>query len=552
VSETAATAATFCATLVDEWVRAGVAHAVVAPGSRSTPLAIALASRSDIKLHVFHDERSASFAALGIGVATSRPAVLLCTSGTAAAQFHAAVVEAHQGEVPMIVCTADRPPELRDVGAPQSIDQSNLYGGSVRWFCDPGVPDAAMENSWRSIAARAVVESSGMRPGPIHLNVPFREPLVGEAGPVPPPRRAGPWHSDRRGLTALDEAQLAEVERFLDAGIGLIVAGHGAGDPEAVHALAGALGWPVLADARSGCRVVSETTIAAFDALLRHREFASQHRPEVVLRIGRPPASKVLGQWLSSLEAVTIVLQPNETWIDPDHAAALRLVADPASACRALAARVHPSSKVWLASWQKAEARAQQVFDLIERDSEPWIARTLTKGLPDDTTMVVSSSMPVRDVEWFGVVRDGLHVVANRGANGIDGVTSTAVGIALTGRPTALLIGDVAFLHDTNALIGLRQRDIDLSIVVVDNDGGGIFEFLPQASSLDRQRFEQLFGTPHGVDIEALAAAHGVPVVSFDDAMIAKGLTLTRLQTDRRRNVVVHDDINAAVTAQLS
>jgi len=544
-------AATFCATLVDEWLRAGLTDAVVAPGSRSTPLVLALAARSEVRLHLFHDERSAAFAAVGLGLATGRAAVLVCTSGTAAAEFHGAVVEAHQADVPLLVCTADRPPELRDVAAPQAIDQQRLYGTAVRWFCDPGVPDEAMRDSWRSLAARALADTVGPRPGPVHLNLPFREPLVADPDQLPPARAQGPWHQSQIGPARLDLVGQFELGERLSGRRGVIVAGGGAGEAQAVRELATALGWPVLADARSGFRSGDPTTVAAFDAILRHGGFADAQRPEVVVRLGHAPASKVLAQWLSASGAPQVAVHANEAWIDPDHTVDLRVVADPTELCRDLSAGVSPAPPQWLSTWQRAERVAQRVFDTAAPDTEPGLARFLTQRLPDGSSLVVSSSMPVRDVEWYGAVRVGLRVLSNRGANGIDGVTSTAVGVALSGAPTTLLIGDVAFLHDTNALIALAARDIDLTIVVVDNDGGGIFEFLPQASALPRERFELLFGTPHGTDIEALAAAHHIEVVSLTDALEPKGVRLARVATDRQLNVAVHDQLHRAVAAAL-
>ena len=556
------TAATFCATLVDEWVRAGVTDAVVAPGSRSTPLAVALTDRPDLRVHIHHDERSASFLALGLGLATGRPAVLLCTSGTAAAHFHAAVIEAHQAEVPLVVCTADRPPELRDVSAPQTVDQDHLYGTAVRWFCDPGVPEEALRATWRSLAARAVADALAPRPGPVHLNLPFRDPLVGEPGALPPGRPDGwPWHVSTTGPTHVAASDLDVLAPLLDSQRGVIVAGAGAGDPLAVHWLAATASWPVLADPRSGCRVPEPTTVGAFDALLRHAGFAADHTPGVVLRLGQPPASKVLNQWLAGSGARQVQVGATAAWIDPEHSAAVRVVADPTELCIALEKRVTGAKGTpWLARWQHAEGQAQAAIDAALRayqePTEPAAARTLLAALPTGAVLVASSSMPRRDLEWYGTPRDGVRVLANRGANGIDGVVSTAVGAALgSNAPTALLIGDIALLHDGNGLLGAVGRDIDLTIVVVDNDGGGIFSFLPQASVLPNDRFEQLFGTPHGVDPAALAAVHGIPTLPWDELTdaLAKGpgVRLVHVRTDRAANVAVHDDINRAVIAAL-
>lgn len=556
-------AATFCATLSDEWIRNGVRHAVIAPGSRSTPLALALAARPDVQIHVVHDERAAAFLALGIGLATGRPAVLLCTSGTAAAHFHAAVVEAHQAEVPMIVCTADRPPELRDVGAAQTIDQTRLYGPVTRWFQDPGVPDSGQSATWRALAARSVIDSTGERPGPVHLNLPFREPLVGDAGPLPPARDGG-WVRRLPTATALTDGALAELVGLLEVQRGVIVAGGGAGEGDAaaaIHTLAEQLGWPVLADPRSGARLPRSTTVAAFDAVLRHTDFATAHLPEVVLRFGTPPASKVLVEWIGRSGATEVQVHPNGAWIDPAQRLSVRVATTAAALCHQLDGRVRGATGTpWLARWRRAEHRAQQAIDRalgeIPALTEPEIARRLAAAVPVGGHLVVSSSMPIRDVEWYAASRDGLTVHANRGANGIDGVIATAIGVATgSGAPTALLIGDVAFLHDAAALTALARRPIDLTVLVVDNDGGGIFSFLPQAGVLGRDRFEQLFGTPHGTALPTLAAAHGLTVADLrtrDDlagwlAPWSSGIRIGVAATDRTANVAVHDTIHRVV-----
>ncbi len=311
------TAATFCATLVDEWSRAGLTDAVVAPGSRSTPLAVALADDGRLRVHVHHDERSAGFLALGLGLATSRPAVVVCTSGTAAVELHPAVVEAHQAKVPMLVCTADRPPELHGVGAPQTIDQLRLYGSAVRRFLDPGVPDPALAGTWRSLAAEAVEATLASPPGPVQLNLALRDPLVGRPGPLPAGRPAGrPWQRPVIATQAAPDA-LDALAAGMAGHRGVIVAGGGIDDPMAVHTLARALGWPILADPRSGCRTPEGRTISHADALLRVPDLAEQLRPEVVLRLGSLPASKVVGQWLAGLDAWQVALEADGTAVRP-------------------------------------------------------------------------------------------------------------------------------------------------------------------------------------------------------------------------------------------
>ena len=552
--------ATFAATLVDEWVRGGVRHAVVCPGSRSTPLALALAADGRLTVHVHHDERSGGFLALGIGLATGIPAVVLTTSGTAAVELHPAVVEASYGRVPLLACTADRPPELHQVGAPQTVDQAHLYGRAVRWFSDPGVADEAAAGTWRSLAARALLEATGSPAGPVHLNLPFRDPLVADPGPLPDGRAdGGPWHVRLGGAAA----EPAPVDHLTGTERGVIVAGGRGADAASVAALADATGWPVLADPRSGCRVPG--SVATADALVRVAPFADAHRPEVVVRLGEPPASKVLGQWLAASGARQVAVDADGTWFDPDRTAAAVVTADPSTWCRTVAARGGPGPGRWASSWTAAEAAAQEAIGRTlaahPEVTEPGVARRVVEAMPDGSTLVVSSSMPVRDVEWYGPPRTGLRVLANRGANGIDGVVSTAVGVAAAGGQTALLIGDVALLHDANGLLGLADRGLDLTIVVVDNRGGGIFSFLPQAGSLGTDRFERLFGTPHDVDPAALAAVHGLAALRAHDAdgvaaalaatVRTEGTQVVVAETDRAANVSVHDELHAAVAAAL-
>ena len=534
------TQATFCATLVDEWVRCGLTDAVVCPGSRSTPLTLALAGDDRIRTHVHHDERSGSFMALGLALATSRPVVVVTTSGTAVVQLHAAAVEADLAGVPLILCTADRPPELRAVAAPQTVDQTHLFGGAVRFFSDPGVPDASQSDTWRSLAGRAWAEATGAWPGPVHLNLPFREPLVGPVGSLPPGRGDRPWHTRLRATPAAPV-----LDPALAGAKGIVIAGRGTTRPDAVLALADVLGWPLLADPSSGC--AGGAAIDGFDPLLR-TSFAELARPEVVIRSGGMPASKVLAQWLDGCGHEEVVIAPAGWWPDPGHRAAVMLDAVPAPV------EGHQPPTGWREGWRAAARATAEAVDEVLRDeplSEPGVARHLTATLPAGAVLVTSSSMPVRDVEWFGVGRRDVRVLANRGANGIDGVVSTAVGAALAGARTTLLIGDVAFLHDSNGLLGLAERDVDLTIVVLDNDGGGIFSFLPQRSDLPAERFERFFGTPHGLDLVALASAHGVSAAAAgtaEDLAWRPGTRVLVVRTTRDANVALHGRLHDAIS----
>lgn len=566
--------ATFCATLVDEWVRAGVTHAVIAPGSRSTPMALALLANKCIQVHVHHDERSAAYMALGIGLASGYPALVLTTSGTATVELHAAVVEAHQARVPLICLTADRPPELHHFGAPQTIDQTHLYGRATRWFVDPGPPQLESARSWRALAARSVYEAMSGPAGPVQINLPFRDPLVGKPAQLPEARpRNSPWFgADISALSATPPTLTEIFSRFgmstnTPGPLGVIVAGATTGgdalDPQAVHSLAANLGWPVLAEPRSGCRTSTQTTVSYSDMLLRDPTFATKNRPEFIIQFGQAPASKFVNEWLVAADAPWVLVDVDGWFFDPARSSSLMVQACPSATAWSWASEASSYSGpgAWLGSWKLANSAADTAIDATlarhSELSEPAVARTLYAALPDEAALVVSSSMPIRDLEWYGAARQGVRVLSNRGANGIDGVTSTAVGVALSGVPTALLIGDVAFLHDTNALIGLAKRQVHLVAVVVDNDGGGIFSFLPQGQQLSESSFETLFGTPHGVDLRTLAKAHGVNATlvdsrdqlrtQLDTAFGEPGVHLVLTRTNREANVALHDEIHTAL-----
>jgi 2-succinyl-5-enolpyruvyl-6-hydroxy-3-cyclohexene-1-carboxylate synthase len=558
----------FARTLVDEWARQGITRACLAPGSRSTPLALALAGDERIHVDVQLDERSASFTALGIAKATGVPAVLLCTSGTAAANFHPAVLEAHHARVPMLVCTADRPPELRDTGAGQTVDQVKLYGSAVRWYCDPGPPEdrPGVGAEWRALASRAVHEARGPVAGPVHLNLPFREPLVPTGAPLvdAPGRSDGrPWTARAPGVRAPSPPMVDAVADLVGrTERGIVIAGWGADvSTPTVIAFAEAAGWPILADPLSNLRVPG--TVSAYDPLLRDPAFMGRWRPELVFRLGAPPTNKPALQWLDPAMG-QVRVDPDGTWLDPAHAVSGRLLADPEPLLAALTGALGaPAAADWRDAWSAAESCARDAVDgLIDAWREPFegrVARDVAAAIPDGGALVVASSMPVRDVESFAAARDGLTYFANRGANGIDGFVSTALGIASAraGAPTVALLGDLCLLHDTNGLLGAADRGVDATLVVVDNGGGGIFSFLPQAA--DPTHFETLFGTPQPVDVAALVAVHGIPtteVGAVDElapavarSITTGGVNVVRVRTDRADNVARHREVWAAVAA---
>ena len=564
----------FARTLVDEWTRHGITDAVLAPGSRSAPLALALAADDRIRLHVHLDERSAAFYALGLARATGVPAPLLCTSGTAAANFLPAVLEAHHSRVPMIVCTADRPPELRDAGAGQTIDQVKLYGDAVRWFHEANVPTdrEGVGAEWRALASRSVAAATGRPAGPVHLNLPFREPLVptGEELVDATGRSDDrPWTASAPGVRAPSVGMLDALAHLVaDRPKGLIVAGWGAGVlPGTLLRFAEVAGWPVLADPLSNGRVPG--TISTYDPLLRDAAFRDAHRPDVVFRVGAPTTNKPLTQWLDA-SIDQILVDPDGVWLDPQHVVSGRMDADAELLFGALADAIDVMVDAeWVGSWSRADAAARDVIDaLIEQWDEPFegrIARDVVAALPRDSAFVVASSMPVRDVESFAVPRDDVTFHANRGVNGIDGFTSTVLGIAAAhasedAGATVALTGDLCFLHDSNGLLGAARRGIDATFVVVDNDGGGIFSFLPQADL--PEDFETVFGTPQGVDLAALCALHGVPVThvtaayevgpAVTDAVDAGGVRVVLVRTDREANVARHREVWKAVAAAIT
>jgi 2-succinyl-5-enolpyruvyl-6-hydroxy-3-cyclohexene-1-carboxylate synthase len=541
----------FAVAYVDEWARAGLTDAVVAPGSRSAPLALAFERDPRVRVHVVLDERSAAFRALGFGLATGRPAAVLCTSGTAAANFHPAVIEAAHARVPLLVCTADRPPELHDAGAGQTIDQTHLYGRTVRWFHEPGPPaDAPGAGvAWRAAASRAFAATVGPTAGPVHCNFAFREPLLPTGAPlVDAPGRADgrPWTRSTtapRAPSAADVTRLAARVRACPRGV--LVAGWGAGVmPGTVGRFAAAAGWPILADPISEVRT-GPHAISAYEALLRVPAFADGHRPDLVLRVGAALTSKIATAWFDP-SVPQVLVDPHDDWLDPQHAASERAAVDAEALLAALADELAaPGASSWLDDWQRAERSARiaidRTLDASPAPCDGLVARDLAAALPDGASLVVASSLPVRALEWCMAPRAGLRVFANRGANGIDGFVSTVIGIAQTNgsAPTVGLCGDLCFLHDSNGLLGATAP---ATFVVVDNDGGGIFSYLPPA---ELPEFERLFVTPHGLDLVEVARAHGAAAERVDD--VHKLLEAVQTPADGPRVLVIPVDRAASV-----
>ena len=557
--------------LVDEWARAGVREAALAPGSRSAPLALALAGDGRIGLSVFLDERSASFFAVGVAKASGRPAVVVCTSGTAAANLHPAVVEAWHARVPLIVCTADRPPELRDTGAGQAIDQLKLFGDAVRWFCEVGVPQdvPGAGHYWRSVASRAWGAALGPPAGPVHLNLAFREPLVPTGAPlVDTVGRAAhaPWTTAHPHPPEPHADEAAALVAAVDASPrGVLVAGWGSGaTPRVVERFVRAAGWPVLADAVSGLRS-GPTAVSTYDPLLRAADFAARWVPDLVVHIGSPLTNRPATAWLDE-SVPRVLVDPDGAWLDPHRSASTRIAADANALLLAVTDSIcwRPSTGAWCDGWLAAEAAARKAIDdLLDSWHQPFegrVVRDIAAALPDGAILAVGSSMPVRDAESFVAPRTGLRWLSNRGANGIDGFVSTVLGaarVAKAGRhgPVVALLGDLTLLHDAGGLLGATRRGVDAVLVVLDNNGGGVFSFLPQADL--PEHFETVFGTPHGLDLLDVAKAYGVPgcrvstaeqvVPAVLDAIAAGGVHIVVVPTDRADNVSRHRQVWATV-----
>lgn len=539
--------------VVDELARGGVAEAVIAPGSRSAPLAIALAEHPGIRLHVRIDERSAAFLGLGLAKASGTPVPIVCTSGTAAANFHPAVLEAAHSQVGLVVLTADRPPELRGTGANQTVDQIKLYGDAVGLFVDLGVAEArrGMVAYWRSVICRALLSAAT---GPVHLNVPLREPLVHDpADEEWPESLAG--RSDGRPWTDISPTSgVAEpVAELVDPPErGIVVVGDGAAAPGRAVAFAEAAQWPIFAEPMSGARL-GPNAITTYSQLVAIPDVIDRYAPELMVTVGKPGLAKSLLELYPRVPH--LVVDPNAHWADPTRTA-FRVV--PALAARQRRA----NTSAWLAAWQRMEAAARGELERqLSQDgelSELGLAARLVELAGDDAVLVVGSSMPIRCLDLVMRAEPGPWVLANRGVSGIDGCVSSAVGAALAhqaagGGPAYAMLGDLAVLHDQNGLIiGPGEPRPELTVVVVNNAGGGIFSFLPYVGM---PQFEKLFGTPHGVDFAHVAAATGweYDLVSTAEevpaALKGGGTRLAEVRTDRQASVEFHRRVRRALTA---
>ena len=576
----------FVGGFVDELARSGVRHVCLAPGSRSTPLALLLKQHPAVRVWTHLDERSAAFFALGMAKVLREPVAMLSTSGTAAVNFAPAVVEAYFARVPLIVLTADRPPELRDVGANQTIDQVRLFGSHVKWSIDMMLPETAPEalRYARAVACRAPAIARADAAGPVHVNFPFREPLI--------PAGDG-LSSERNGADASEPAPFAHVEEFprrpeptslaplanelLGMERGLIVCGPQDDPefPEAVARLADELNVPILADPLSQVRCGPHhgpLIIDAYDAFLRSDEISGSLAPQLLLRFGAAPTSKPLLLYLQRHAASRqVLIDGGDGWRDPALTADQQIRSDPRLFCEALCEALRSSERPrpergvsqWPARWQEMNrnARAALADRLQEEDgcSEPGVFVELASLLPAGATLFAGNSMPVRDLDtFFGGSRLPIRFLANRGASGIDGVVSSALGANAAGsEPLVLVIGDLSFYHDMNGLLAAMRHDLNATIILLNNDGGGIFSFLPQAE--ESEHFEELFGTPHGLDFRHAAEMYGLAYrhvegpdqfrAAVRESMNAPGVQLIEVSTNRPANALLHEELWSAASS---
>jgi len=555
----------FTVSLVTALAALGVEHAAVSPGSRNTPMSLTLAAAPGIHDWSHHDERSAGFFALGIGKAGAGPALVTCTSGTAAAEIHPAVVEARYGRVPLIVITADRPTDLWETGAAQTIDQRGIFGTAPLWSHDLDIPAPgdAPAGLAAALAARLVAGAlSG--PGPVHLNLRFREPLVPPPGRMPDPE--GPVPMLDLGVLSPPSGVVAATVQEMSARRGLLVIGpqHDPGVAGPAARAAAALGFPILADPQSGMLAGPHdlSLVMGASSALVQAGMLDRLTPEVLLRIGPPPTSKPLTDWMAAHPEVPQVHIDDTGWRDPGATVHHAVRCDPAEFLRSMAAAGPvPSPGGWAESWQEADRRAVAAIrqHVAAFPTEPGIATVVADSLPAGSLLYVASSMPIRDIDLcFAPTARPIKIASNRGANGIDGFLSSGLGAAAAWNgPVVLLSGDLSALHDLTALATAARLDLPVTIVIVDNDGGGIFHFLPQAGF--PEVFERHFGTPHGVDLVAASRALGVPAITVDraDALATAvaaapdGPRVLVVGTDRHTNVGFHREIIDAVTTAL-
>jgi 2-succinyl-5-enolpyruvyl-6-hydroxy-3-cyclohexene-1-carboxylate synthase len=567
----------YVAAFVAELVNTGVRDVVISPGSRSTPMAMMMAEHPDLRVHIQIDERSAAFFALGIAKSLRKPVAILCTSGTAAANYYPAIIEAYYSRVPLIVLTADRPHELRDVGAPQAIDQIHLFGHHVKWFVEMAPPEKTDEmiRYARSVCARAAAIAMRNPSGPVHLNFPFREPLVPDLEKedlFELHERQNGYVSIETGELSLSEEkykELAEVLSQYDKGI--IVCGplDDESFAEAITGLARTLKFPILADPLSQLRSGKHSKdyiVDAYDTFLRNSECKKALKPDIMIRFGAMPVSKALSIFIKeNMDIPQIVIDGGAGWRDPAQATSNMIYCNETEFCKSIAKYVsekknHPFLHKWLELNKLTKTELSKINE-IEDLSEGKLFYQLSDLVPDGATLFVGNSMPIRDLDTFFHVTDkSIRIMANRGANGIDGIISTAIGAASVSQPLYLVVGDLTFYHDLNGLLAAKLYNINIKILLVNNNGGGIFSFLPQSGH--PKNFELLFGTPLDLDFEHVVRMYNGKfdkITSWDEFtstflrnMDDSGLSVMEISTTRDRNATEHRELWNHVSREIS
>jgi 2-succinyl-5-enolpyruvyl-6-hydroxy-3-cyclohexene-1-carboxylate synthase len=548
----------YLAAYIDELVGNGVDEVVISPGSRSTPMALLFTHHPGVKTYINVDERSAAFFGLGIAKAKKKPVAILCTSGTAAANYYPAVIEARYAKVPLIVLTADRPHELREVGAPQAINQLELYGKHVKWSVDMALPESLPEilQYAKASAARGVSLSISAPAGPVHFNFPIREPLIPALEEVTfsNRRREKRVIGGLRGLSTEMRDDLLSVLKEKQKG--LIICGTGLDESaiESIMFFAEYHGFPVVADPLSqirGGEHSKRNVIETYDAFLKIEEVKEAFKPDLIIRFGAMPVSKPLTLFLKGLTGVPYwVVSSGEEWQDPIAKATEFIYCDENLFCTDMKTGAEHNAAGWLHQWKNVNDVSRNI---LQTRDQPWnegkAVKQLIEYLPDGASIFASNSMPIRDLDTFFFNSDrNISIYANRGANGIDGVVSTALGMSTGNAPMYLLIGDLAFFHDLNGLLVAKKYQLDITIVVMNNNGGGIFSFLPQAN--EGTYFEELFGTPMDLDFASAAVFYGAHYTlvkeesEFGSALQSveghQGIKIIEVLTNREENVAIH------------
>ncbi|MDP4106344.1 MAG: 2-succinyl-5-enolpyruvyl-6-hydroxy-3-cyclohexene-1-carboxylic-acid synthase [Bacillota bacterium] len=568
----------YTAAFVAELVQTGVTDAVVSPGSRSTPMAMVMAEHPGLNVHIHVDERSAAFFALGIAKATGKPVAILCTSGTAAANYFPAVAEANISRIPLIVITSDRPHELRDVGAPQAIDQIHLYGHHVKWFAEMAVPENSDEmlHYVRSVCGRAAATALQAPSGPVHLNFPFREPLIPKIDDEnvfqlkERPRR---YVNVRNGALTIDKTDLREIAAALNEHEkGMIICGQIEDEAfiEMVLELSERLQFPILADPLSQLRSgmhSTENVIDAYDTFLRSGDAKDYLKPTIVLRFGAMPVSKALTIFLKeNHQAEHLVVDGGGGWRDPAALSTEMIYCNETIFCQELMSELKENkNQQYLHKWQALNRLTKENLTAI-RDtaelSESRLFYQMAEILPENANLFVGNSMPIRDLDsFFHNNRKSIRILANRGANGIDGTISTALGAAsVSQQPSYLVLGDLTFFHDLNGLLAAKLYPIDITIIIINNNGGGIFSFLPQAEH--PKHFELLFGTPLDLDFEHVVRMYNGKFTRVQDwdhfgavmesSKTTHGLNVIEVVTKRDRNTEEHRKMWNLVSQEIS